>query len=120
MLTIECLGGLGNRMRALDSAIALARALGYPITMVWNMDASLGCRFNDLFYPPACIQKIVHRNRKSRIERLLSKITYNTGRTKELFMGQQEVEKGATRIFYDFLSLINSMGWDWLKMPISC
>ena len=106
MLTIECLGGLGNRMRALDSAIALARALGYPITMVWNIDASLGCRFNDLFYPPASIQKIVHRNRnrKSRIERLLRKITYNIGRRKELSMEQQEVEKHM-RQHFDFKQL---------------
>jgi hypothetical protein len=93
MLTIEPLGGLCNRMRALDSAFALARTLRYPVTILWNIDASLGCRFDKLFYRPEGLHKIVQRDKRARINRLLSRIIEGLKRKNDLFLGQAEVEK---------------------------
>lgn len=49
MLTIEPVAGLGNRMRALDSALALTREVGVPLRIVWTRTPDLNCRFRDLF-----------------------------------------------------------------------
>lgn len=52
MLTLEPVAGLGNRMRALDSAMALAREVGVPLRVVWTRTPDLNCRFRDLFRAP--------------------------------------------------------------------
>lgn len=62
MLMIEPLGGLCNRMRALDSALALATNLGHDLAVRWYRDPSLNCRFNDLFVLPDGISEISDRN----------------------------------------------------------
>ncbi|KAK1867431.1 hypothetical protein I4F81_009938 [Pyropia yezoensis] len=41
--------GLGNRLRALGSALAFARAAGRVLVLVWAPDAHLQCTFDDLF-----------------------------------------------------------------------
>lgn len=41
--------GLGNRLRALGSALAFARAAGRVLVLVWAPDAHLRCTFDDLF-----------------------------------------------------------------------
>eukprot|EP00177_Eucheuma_denticulatum_P002064 GFKZ01003692.1.p1 GENE.GFKZ01003692.1~~GFKZ01003692.1.p1 ORF type:complete len:578 (-),score=52.01 GFKZ01003692.1:632-2365(-) len=41
--------GLGNRLRAMGSALALARATRRVPVVVWERDAHLGASFNDLF-----------------------------------------------------------------------
>jgi len=41
--------GLGNRLRALGSALAFARAAGRVLVLVWAPDAHLQCTFADLF-----------------------------------------------------------------------
>src|SRR5213080_179791 len=48
-LALEPIGGLGNRMRAIDSALALARRLDTPLTVFWRRTADLDCAFRDLF-----------------------------------------------------------------------
>jgi len=51
MIEIKLDAGLGNRMRALDSALALGRAVGVPVRMIWTLGADLNCPFEELFEP---------------------------------------------------------------------
>lgn len=51
MITINPSGGLCNRMRALDSALALGRAASVPVRLAWSINADLGCPFLELFEP---------------------------------------------------------------------
>lgn len=44
-------GGLANRMRAIDSAVALSRQCGSELHIVWFKDPGLNCRFDQLFSP---------------------------------------------------------------------
>lgn len=41
--------GLGNRLRALGSAMAFARRTGRVLVLIWEPDAHLNCFFRDLF-----------------------------------------------------------------------
>lgn len=41
--------GLGNRLRALGSAMAFARSTGRILVLIWVPDQHLNCRFTDLF-----------------------------------------------------------------------
>jgi hypothetical protein len=49
MITLVPVGGLANRMRAIDSAIALAREINSELRIVWFKDQGLNCRFDELF-----------------------------------------------------------------------
>lgn len=47
------MGGLANRMRAVDSSVALCRRFGRPLEIVWIRDAhQINARFSDLFDTP--------------------------------------------------------------------
>lgn len=49
-ITIEVLAGMGNRMRAMISAICLAEDLGEPLHVIWPAnDPACMIRFQDLF-----------------------------------------------------------------------
>jgi hypothetical protein len=61
MLTIEPMGGLCNRMRAIDGAVALASQLSQPIKLIWNCDPDLGCSLERLFVSPPEISLIEER-----------------------------------------------------------
>lgn len=50
---IDAQHGLGNRLRAIASAAAIAEATGRELVIVWVPDAHCGCRWDDLFLPPA-------------------------------------------------------------------
>jgi hypothetical protein len=63
-------GGLGNRMRALDSALALAADTGRKLVVVWHLDAGLNCRFEELFEVPAGVARIVTTRRHGRLGKL--------------------------------------------------
>lgn len=52
MLTIEPIGGLCNRLRAIDSAVALGLDIGQPVHVVWRIHSRLGASFSDLFQTP--------------------------------------------------------------------
>ena len=49
LLVIEVAHGLGNRLRALASAAAVAAASGRILRVVWTPDIHCNCRFTDLF-----------------------------------------------------------------------
>ena len=61
MLIIDPSGGLCNRLRALDSAIALAKAIDKPLHLIWrksNKSNELNCNFSSLFVIPSVIKKL--------------------------------------------------------------
>lgn len=49
MITITPTAGLCNRMRALDSALALGRAASVSVRMIWKRNFELNCPFGELF-----------------------------------------------------------------------
>ncbi|MBE5881083.1 MAG: hypothetical protein E7289_02045 [Lachnospiraceae bacterium] len=49
MLIIQPIGGLCNRMRAINSALVLARKQNQKLKVIWNINAELGCPFEELF-----------------------------------------------------------------------
>ena len=51
MITFVPVGGLANRMRAIDSAIALAQDTNHELQIIWFKDQGLNCSFCDLFQP---------------------------------------------------------------------
>ncbi|MEM6942500.1 MAG: hypothetical protein AAF416_16440 [Pseudomonadota bacterium] len=60
-LTVEPRGGLCNRMRAMDGAIALAADTGMAVRIVWKIDQSLGCPLDTLFEPIPGVAKVEQR-----------------------------------------------------------
>lgn len=50
-LYLRPLNGLCNRMRAIASARALARAAGARLVVFWEVNGDLGARYEDLFIP---------------------------------------------------------------------
>ena len=52
MLIIQPIGGLCNRMRAINSARILAKKRGQSLKVIWNVNAELGCPFEELFETP--------------------------------------------------------------------
>lgn len=57
-ITIEPLGGLGNRMRAIDSALALSRRLAVPLHVTWTVRSHMPARFDELFEVPAAFASL--------------------------------------------------------------
>ena len=51
-LVVEVRNGLGNRLRALASAMAVARAEGRPLLAVWVPDLHCNCSLRTLLAPP--------------------------------------------------------------------
>ena len=55
-LFIDAQHGLGNRLRAIASAGAIAAATDHELVIIWQPDVHCDCRFDDLFEPgPAVI-----------------------------------------------------------------
>lgn len=50
MIIVEPKGALCNRMRVIDSAIKLGRAIGTKVFVVWIIHDNFNCSFNQLFY----------------------------------------------------------------------
>jgi hypothetical protein len=51
MITLVPYGGLANRMKAIDAAMALAHDTNNDLDIIWFRDQGLNCRFNELFQP---------------------------------------------------------------------
>ncbi len=59
LLIVEPLGGLGNRMRVIDSAAVLAEEIDTRLRVVWTLDKSLAAPFGALFEPAPQIAELV-------------------------------------------------------------
>lgn len=73
MITIKPYGGLGNRMRAIDSVIAIAKKNHLPVQLIWEKTHTLNCDFSKLFIVPDSIELI---NKGSFYPKLTQKISY--------------------------------------------
>lgn len=51
-LLVKPTGGLCNRLRAIDSAIAVANAAQCKLVVIWEKNAELNCSYHDLFVSP--------------------------------------------------------------------
>ena len=51
MITLVPTGGLCNRMRAIDSAVALCEKINRKLRIIWYMYEGLNCSFFELFQP---------------------------------------------------------------------
>ena len=54
-LFIDAQHGLGNRLRAVASAGAMAWATGRELVIIWQPDVHCDCRYDDLFQPTGAI-----------------------------------------------------------------
>lgn len=59
LITIAPIGGLCNRMRALESALCLGGQVGARVELLWYRDPSLNCRFQELFSKPDCLSRVI-------------------------------------------------------------
>ncbi|WP_373540204.1 hypothetical protein [Chamaesiphon sp.] len=74
VICIKPIGGLGNRLRTIDAAIALAQANHSYLEVIWQLNADLNCRFEDLFELPSSIDRIVQIDTSDLFSRLVEKI----------------------------------------------
>ncbi len=49
ILFVHCMHGLGNRLRALGSAMSFASSTGRELVIIWETDAHISAKFTDLF-----------------------------------------------------------------------
>ena len=66
MIWIEPIGGLCNRMRAINSAYHLALDLGQELTVIWTARAELNCSFGKLFKKLSQVQLIENVGKTAR------------------------------------------------------
>lgn len=111
-LTLIPVGGLANRMKAIDAAVALSQKAHITLRILWFKDSGLNCCFNQLFKPlnlngitvkeASFIDKLLYdrpRRRNFYIPRLFQRV----------FFDACIYEKEATRLFYrhfDFLAWV--------------
>jgi len=51
-IIVDAKNGLGNRLRALASAMSVAEVLNRPLLLVWMSDLHCNCSFRSLFASP--------------------------------------------------------------------
>jgi hypothetical protein len=64
MIIITPTAGMCNRMRALDSALALGQAASTPVRAIWRLCPDLNCRFERLFEPLPGLESIEYREER--------------------------------------------------------
>lgn len=69
MLIIQPIGGLCNRMRAINSAHMLAKERNERLIVLWNNNHELGCPFEDLFQTSTQMQ-VVNIHSKWNLQKL--------------------------------------------------
>ncbi|MCB9170907.1 MAG: hypothetical protein H6594_11205 [Flavobacteriales bacterium] len=67
MIDVVPMAGLCNRMRVIDSAIALSERLGWPVRVHWMPNTDLNCRFRDLFLRIEGVRIVEGMRRPSRL-----------------------------------------------------
>jgi hypothetical protein len=56
-LTVTAMAGLGNRLMALTSALAIGREMGIPVKIIWTPSYECRIGFDDLFEPLPNVQR---------------------------------------------------------------
>ena len=93
MLYIEPIGGLCNRLRAINSAVRLGVELDQKVVVLWNAKKELNCYFTDLFLPMDKIS-VVERKQRSAFSYLLKRYLGSTY-LKEEKVAQMKRQTGA-------------------------
>lgn len=74
VICVKPIGGLCNRLRVIDSAIALARQNHSYVHVIWQLNTELNCRFEDLFELPNSIDKIEQPQTSAPLDRAIEKL----------------------------------------------
>lgn len=74
MLIIQPIGGLCNRMRAINSARMLAKERGDKLTVIWNVNHELGCPFEEIFQPNDTL-RVINIHSKWNVRKLFHQLT---------------------------------------------
>ena len=74
MIIIQPIGGLCNRMRAINSARILAKTRGDKLTVIWNVNPELGCPFEKLFERTDAF-KVINIHSKFNVIKLFHQLT---------------------------------------------
>jgi len=64
MIIIKPVGGLCNRLRVIDSAIALAVNYKIKLHIIWELNQACNCKFSDLFIVPGEIDRLTEIENK--------------------------------------------------------
>jgi len=62
VIFVQPIAGLANRMRVLDSAIALATETSQDLSVLWTSNRDLNCRFERLFVQPGRVRRLHQLN----------------------------------------------------------
>jgi len=68
MITIRTYGGLGNRIRSIDSLLAITSPIKREFNVIWERTHILNCKFNDLFVLPDYVNVIEKASSDSLME----------------------------------------------------
>ncbi len=104
VLLVEPIFGLANRMGFIDSAVALAESTGLQLSVLWFLDQTLNCRFEELFVQPRGINRIIqfHLGPGTRIIRKLIRAYFS--KAASFYADPKTVQKCLERN-WDFLEL---------------
>jgi hypothetical protein len=108
MITIDPSGGLCNRLRALDSAIALSKAINKPLHLIWrknNQANELNCNFSSLFAIPSVIKKLSQPFTPYLLKKIIKKLHFYRFKYQKTYF-QKDIES-LIKINYDFNNLKN-------------
>jgi hypothetical protein len=112
MITITPLAGLCNRMRALDSALALGKFVNTPVRLVWLLNGDLNCPFEELFAPIIGLQSVENKaelqtekpTAKSGIKARMKKIRFLV----TIFKNMRKILKGIQTLLLGFCKIFSS------------
>lgn len=76
MIIIQPIGGLCNRMRAINSAYMLAKERGDTLTVLWFNNPELNCPFDKLFLPCSDI-KVINIYSKWNFKKILYQLSFS-------------------------------------------
>lgn len=88
MLIIQPIGGLCNRIRAINSAWMLAKERKDSLTVIWNVNHELGCPFEELFEPNPNF-KVIDIHSKWNLRKLVLQTTSQ-------FISNQDINQNKT------------------------
>lgn len=93
MIIIHPEGGLSNRLRAIDSAIALAEKHEMKLHVIWERNRDCNCKFRDLFVVPNEFEHLteIKRGLIVKILKRLAPIYLSIGKNR--FLGKHQIEK---------------------------
>lgn len=89
MIILEATAGLANRMRAVDSALALAKKYQTELIVIWPMDSALNCEFRRLFAPIEGVRFVCCKPLSIRSIRIMCKLL-----CKHSFIGARRKDMG--------------------------